>query len=110
ANHPVLTELLRRIMRQEGRHIDFYAGEAHRRLESDRKAQWLTRFALRKLWRPVGATVKSRADVAGLISYLFSDADGLEMARRIDRRIDRLPGLGGLHIAEKARQEYAAAV
>ena len=25
AKHPVLTELLRRIMRQEGRHIDFYA-------------------------------------------------------------------------------------
>ncbi len=35
AGHPVLTELLGRIMRQEGRHVDFYATEATRRLERD---------------------------------------------------------------------------
>ena len=32
AEHPVLSELLRRIMRQEGRHIDFYAIGARQRL------------------------------------------------------------------------------
>ncbi len=32
AGHPVLSELLRRIMRQEGRHIAYYACEAERRL------------------------------------------------------------------------------
>src|SRR5919106_1360358 len=32
AKHPVLTELTRRIARQEGRHIDFYVSEARRRL------------------------------------------------------------------------------
>ena len=32
ADHPVLTELTKRIARQEGRHIDFYAAEARRRL------------------------------------------------------------------------------
>ena len=36
--HPVLTELLRRVMRQEGRHIDYYASEAHRRLDADPRA------------------------------------------------------------------------
>jgi len=32
AGHPTLRELLRRIMKQEGGHIDFYASEASRRL------------------------------------------------------------------------------
>jgi rubrerythrin len=32
AGHPTLRELLRRIMKQEGGHIDFYASEAARRL------------------------------------------------------------------------------
>ena len=32
ADHPVLTELTKRIARQEGRHIDFYSAEARRRL------------------------------------------------------------------------------
>ena len=36
AGHPVLTELTKRIGRQEGRHIDFYAAEATRRLGDSR--------------------------------------------------------------------------
>src|ERR1700681_3562121 len=47
ADHPVLSELLRRIMRQEGRHIDFYALGARRRLTESATARRLTRFALR---------------------------------------------------------------
>jgi hypothetical protein len=57
AGHPVLSDLLRRIMKQEGRHIDFYASEAARRLGGDRRARRLTRFALAHLWHPVGAGV-----------------------------------------------------
>ena len=30
SGHPVLSEVLGRIMRQEGRHIDFYASQAER--------------------------------------------------------------------------------
>ena len=39
AGHPVLSELLRRIMRQEGRHIAYYASEAERRLTGRRGVQ-----------------------------------------------------------------------
>ena len=46
AGHPTLRELLRRIMKQEGGHIDFYASEATRRLADSPKAQKMTRFAL----------------------------------------------------------------
>ena len=37
ADHPTLRELLRRIMKQEGSHIDFYASEATRRLGGRRQ-------------------------------------------------------------------------
>ena len=100
AGHPVLTELLARIMKQEGRHIDFYASQAERRLENDRRAQKLTRLALRRFWKPVGANVMPRAEVEHLARYLFADDAGRAVAQRVDRRIDRLPGLAGLHLLE----------
>lgn len=59
AKHPVLSELLRRIMKQEGRHVDFYVAQARRRLEESPLAQWITRNALRHFWTPVGAGVMS---------------------------------------------------
>jgi len=100
--HPVLTELLRRIMRQEGRHIDFYAGEARRRLAAGAGARRLTRSALRRYWAPVGSGVMPPAEIAHLAEYLFGDDEGREVALRLDRQIDRLPGLAGLHLVEGA--------
>ncbi|MHB8220155.1 MAG: ferritin-like domain-containing protein [Acidimicrobiales bacterium] len=94
--HPVLTELLKRIMKQEGRHIDFYATEAARRLAESRPSRRLTRLALRRLWRPVGSGVMPRSEVAFLVRHLFGDEDGMAVAARIDRRIDALPGQEGL--------------
>jgi hypothetical protein len=102
AQHPLLSELLHRIMRQEGRHIDFYASEAHRRLEVDPRARRLTRFALKRFWKPVGATVMPASEVQFVIRHLFEGVDGREMAHRIDRRVDRLPGLDGLALVDTA--------
>lgn len=102
AKHPVLAELLRRIMRQEGRHIDFYAAEARRRLESSPAARRLVRGALRRWWAPVGSGVMPAPEVEFLATYLFADDNGLEVARRIDRQVERLPGLDGLHLVEGA--------
>lgn len=102
AGHPTLSVLLRRIMRQEGRHIDFYATQASGRLATSRTAQRMTRWALRRFWAPVGSGVVPGDEVDFLRSYLFGDADGRTMAERIDRRVDRLPGLGGLHLLSDA--------
>jgi hypothetical protein len=102
ADNPVLTELLRRIMRQEGLHIDFYSQQAHRRLANDARARAIARVALTRLWKPVGATVMPRQEVRHLARYLFGDVEGRQAARRIDGRIDRLPGLGDLHLVERA--------
>ncbi len=102
-DHPVLAEMLRRIMRQEGRHIDFYAAQASARLAGNRRAQWLTRQALKRFWAPVGSDVMPEAEVRHLISFLFGGDDGMAMVARIDRRIDGLSGLGGLALVGKAR-------
>ena len=102
-DHPVLAEMLRRIMKQEGRHIDFYAAQASKRLGKSRRAQWLTRHALTQFWAPVGSDVMPAPEVHHLISYLFGGEDGASMAARIDRRIDGLPGLDGLGLVSKAR-------
>lgn len=96
AGHPVLSELLRRIMKQEGRHVDFYVSQARGRLAPSRGAQRLTRWALRRFWAPVGSSIMPDGEVRFLARYLFGTTDGAAMAERIDRRIDRLPGLEGL--------------
>jgi hypothetical protein len=105
AGHPTLNELLGRIMRQEGRHIDFYLSQAERRLNASRQAQRVTRLALRRLWQPVGGGVMPPEEIDFLARHLFSGDDGRQTLRRIDRRIDRLPGLGGLHLLERAVDE-----
>jgi len=102
AAHPTLRELLRRIMKQEGGHIDFYSSEAGRRLAESPKAQKLTRVALKHLWRPVGSGVMPREEVGFMVRYLFAGPNGHAVAQRIDRRIDRLPGQGQLHLLETA--------
>jgi len=104
ADHPTLTALVRRIAKQEGRHIDFYVTEATARLQHSTAAQKVTRFALAHRWSPVGSGIMPKAETDHLIRHLFAGEEGLSMARRIDRRIDRLPGLCGLGLIETARR------
>jgi hypothetical protein len=94
AAHPVLGELLSRIMRQEGRHIDFYATQARTRLAASRRAQRLTRAALETFWRPVGSRVMPMEETRFLTHYLMGDEEGLGAARRVDataRRTSSVP-------------------
>ncbi|MHB1446628.1 MAG: ferritin-like domain-containing protein [Acidimicrobiales bacterium] len=107
AGHPVLGELLRRIMRQEGRHIDFYASQARSRLAASRWARRLTRFALRHLWAPVGSGVMPKSETAHLATHLLGGDDGAEITARIDRRVDQLPGQGGLQLLGRAVSRLA---
>ena len=106
AGHPLLGELLRRIMRQEGRHISFYSTAGRTRLERSRAARRLTRFALQRLWRPVGHGVVPEHETAFLVRYLFGGPGGAEVAARIDRNVSRLPGLGGLAVVGTAVERY----
>ncbi len=102
AGHPVLAELLRRIMKQEGRHIDFYTAEACRRLDASAGARRLCRVALQRAWGPVGSGIMPAQEVAIVARYLFGGDAGRAAACRVDRQIDRMSGLQGLHLVERA--------
>ncbi|HEX8003494.1 MAG TPA: hypothetical protein VF519_12440 [Mycobacteriales bacterium] len=104
-DHPVLTELLDRIQRQESRHIAFYATEARRRLAGNPRAQRLVRLLLRTKWAPVGSSVMPREETAFLLRHLVDGAT----VERLDAHVSALPGLDGLGIVRKAAAEYAAA-
>jgi len=108
AHHSTLTELLRRIMRQEGRHIDFYSHEAALRLSQHRLARRTTRFMLRRFWAPVGSGVMPAREVSFLTRHLFTGEAGRASLSRIDRQIDRLPGLAGLNLATRAMRGRGA--
>ena len=109
AGHPLLGELLRRIMRQEGRHVAFYSAASRARLERSRTARRLTRFALQRLWRPVGHGVVPEHETAFVVRYLFGGPDGAAVAARIDRNISRLPGMDGLEVVSRAVEGYRSA-
>jgi hypothetical protein len=109
ARHPVLTELTKRIARQEGRHIDFYVSEARRRLAASPAAQRVVRWALRRLWRPVGSGIMPAAETEFVIRHLYGGPDGAPFVARIDRRIDGLPGQSGLHLVAGAVATHSVA-
>jgi hypothetical protein len=105
AGHPVLSELMKRLMRQEGRHVDFYASQAAERLSRSVATQRLVRGALRAFWRPVGAGVLAANETDHMVQFLFDGDDGREVVDRIDRRVDQLPGLGGMGLMRRTLQQ-----
>jgi hypothetical protein len=92
ADHPVLTELLARIMRDEARHFSFYYHQAEIRLLR-RGVAPVVRRIVEHYWGPVGTGVAAMADTIFLGRYLFSGSEGHAAARKIDDTIARLPGL-----------------
>lgn len=106
--HPVLDEVLSRIAAQETRHIAFYASQARTRLARSGKARRITRFALEKAWQPVGSGVMPDSEVRHLVAHLMGD-DARDTAKRIDAKIDTLPGLEGMRLVERRVNALLAA-
>jgi rubrerythrin len=101
--HPVLVDLLERIIKDERRHFAFYRAQARMRLAASRQARKVTRWAMKHLWAPVGTGVRPQSETDFVVSYLFGDDDGLGAAREMDRTIQELPGMAGVRLAEIAR-------
>ena len=101
ADHPVLTELLGRIMRQEGRHAGYYASWA-RDLLAERRAQKVTSWFLRHEWAPVGNGDVPRIETSFATAFLFGSGAADDLVDRIEERIDALPGLSGLNLLRGA--------
>ncbi|MEI8240046.1 MAG: ferritin-like domain-containing protein [Actinomycetota bacterium] len=110
ADHPVLTELLTRMMRQEGRHAGYYASYARELLEGDKRAQKVTKWFLQHEWAPVGSGDVPRIETSFATAYLFGSGEGMELIDRVEDRIDMLPGLAGLDLVRSAIRDSVAHV
>ena len=62
----------------------------------------IVRRALKYVWTPVGAGVKTQEETDALALYLMGDGsdEGAEAARGIDETIAELPGLEGLTLTQ----------
>jgi rubrerythrin len=103
SDHPVLHQMLRRVIQDERRHFAFYRAQAKARLEGNPRAGKIVRLALKAFWTPVGAGPKSQEEVDALAIYLFGDSpEGRQALCEIDATISELPGLEGLTLLEDA--------
>src|SRR5262249_40259547 len=96
-HHPVLGDLLARIMRDESRHFTFYYHQAERRLARP-SVQRVARFLVDRFWAPVGSGVQPDAEVRFLARHLLTGPDGHAAARKIDGTIQRLPGFADVQL------------
>jgi len=100
--HPVLVDLLERVIKDERRHFAFYRSQARLRLARSRQAQRVTRWALEHLWAPVGTGVRPQAETDFAVVTVFGDEAGMAAAAEMDETLGRLPGLQGIRIVREA--------
>jgi hypothetical protein len=102
SGHPVLKDLLGRIIKDERRHFAFYFNSAKEWLTGNEKAQRMDRWMLDRVWVPVGQGVKTQEEVDALALYLFDDEQGEGELINLDDKIGRLPGLSAIKLMTKA--------
>ena len=99
AGHPLLSDLLERIMLDESRHFFFYYRQAEIRLRR-RSVARVARLLVDRFWAPVGSGVQPDHELEFISRYLFADADGVAAARKVDETIRRLPGFATVQLLE----------
>jgi len=106
AGHPVLSELLDRITRDESRHFFFYYRQAEIRLRRPGVAR-IARSLVDRFWAPVGSGVQPQNELTFMARYLFSDTRGRAAARKADETIRRLPGFTTVGLLESWLDRFA---
>ena len=98
-DHPVLADLLERIILDESRHFFFYYRQAEIRMQRRAVAR-VARVLVDRYWAPVGSGVQPEAELRFLATYLFGGPDGRAAARKVDDTIRRLPGFETVQLLE----------
>jgi hypothetical protein len=96
-DHPILNELLRRIIRDEARHYAFYMWQAEQRLARPRVAR-AVRAIMSRFYTPVGASHHADALACWVSGFLFDGEEGRAAAKHVDDSIGRLPGFSGARL------------
>src|SRR2546422_4336689 len=93
SGHPVLKDLLSRIIKDERKHYAFYFNSAKEWLSGNARAQKIDRWMLDRVWVPVGQAVKKQEQVDALAMYLFDHEKGEVALLDLTSRIVKLPSL-----------------
>jgi hypothetical protein len=111
ANHPVLTEILTAIMREESSHTKFYLSVARIELEKSEFARKVSRFIVNRFWAPVGQGARPARETNYTIATLFSGAEGVEwIERNVSQKIRTLPGFADLTKISDTTRRIAAEI
>jgi rubrerythrin len=105
--HPILVQMLQAVIKDERRHFAFYRTQARLRLARSRQARRITRFAMDKLWGPVGTGVRPQSETDAVITHLFGDADGMVAVKEMEATMAELPGLEGARFFGEAMSAAA---
>ncbi len=97
ANHPVLSQILDGIIREEAAHTHFYWSVAKLELKKSETAQKIARKVVETFWRPVGQGSLAKKRTEYSIATLFSGDDGIDQIdRTVTQRARQLPGFDDL--------------
>lgn len=93
ADHPVLTPILKAIIREEAAHTQFYWSMARLELRKNDFARKLARFVIENFYYPVGQGSKPKKEAEYAVSMLFAGENGMEtIDKTITKRVQQLPG------------------
>lgn len=111
AGHPVLSQILKAIVKEESAHTNFYRSVARLELQRSELTQKIARFIIKHFWAPVGSGAKPKKDTDYTIATLFGGAEGLNyLDRNVTRRVHEFPGFAGLEsinqVFEKINRNY----
>ncbi len=115
ADHPVLTRILKGIIREESVHTHFYWSVARLELRGNQFAQRLARFVIENFYYPVGQGSLKKVRTRYAVATLFDeDAVDTMIEANVTRRVQQLPGFDGVSkvtetIGEISRDDRARA-
>jgi hypothetical protein len=97
ADHPVLTHILKAIIREESAHTQFYWSVARLELSRSTLATKIARFAVQHFWNPVGQGSLHPRRTEYLVHTLFGDDGGRQVLEgTVVSRVRQLPGFADL--------------
>jgi hypothetical protein len=91
-DHPILSVICQRIMKQEARHFAFYNRHAKARLQASPMTRRVVSRSVKIGWTPVGDGMCPKSEVCHAIRFLFDGVDGPHI-RAIEAQVRELPGL-----------------
>lgn len=113
ADHPVLTQILTGIIREESAHTQFYWSVARLELERSEFSRKMARFVVNNFYYPVGQGSRPKKETGYAISTLFGEGDSINVIdKTVTQRARQLPGFEKMTkvtetISDMANKEWA---